>query len=112
MVKKIPFRAPGALGAQLQRPLHPDPKADLGRRIKELRALHALTQEELADRSGLFRTYMSRVESGKANPTLTMLYQISSAFAIDVRELFVSAREPVARRVRSSVPTSRGRVRR
>ena len=48
-----------------------DPRKALGLRIKQLRAEYQLTQEELADRCGLFRTYMSRIESGLANPTLT-----------------------------------------
>ncbi len=91
-----------------------DPRVALGFRIKELRAEHGLTQEELAERSGMFRTYMSRVESGVANPTLTMLYQIAGAFGVDVRELLTPVTSAnVARRVKSSVPTpSRGRVRR
>ncbi|MCW5648253.1 MAG: helix-turn-helix transcriptional regulator [Ramlibacter sp.] len=91
-----------------------DPRLALGLRIKELRSDHGLTQEELAERSGMFRTYMSRVESGAANPTLTMLYQIAGAFGLDVRELLTpGASTNVARRVKSKVPTpSRGRVRR
>lgn len=89
----------------------PDPRAVLGTRIKELRSIHGLTQEELADRSGLFRTYVSRIESGRANPTLTMLYQIAAAFGVDVRELLTPAAGPVPARVRSTLPPlSRGRV--
>jgi transcriptional regulator with XRE-family HTH domain len=68
-------------------------------------------QEERADRSGLFRTYMSRIESGRANPTLTMLHQIAAAFGVDVRELLVPSDGPVPDRVLSARPLSRGRVR-
>ena len=88
-----------------------DPRAALGRRVKELRGLHGITQEELADRSGLFRTYMSRIESGRANPTLTMLHQIAAAFGVDVGELLVPSDGPVPDRVLSPRPLSRGRVR-
>ena len=85
----------------------------MGRRVKELRAIQGLTQEELADRSGLFRTYMSRIESGQANPTLTMLHQIADAFVVDVRELFVAAKGGVPARVKSAKPSpSRGRIKR
>lgn len=89
-----------------------DPRRRLGLRVKELRSEHNLTQEELADRSGLFRTYMSRIESGQANPTLTMLHQIAAAFPVDVRELFAPVGDVVPARVRSVVMISRGRVKR
>jgi transcriptional regulator with XRE-family HTH domain len=88
-----------------------DPRAALGRRVKELRGLQGITQEELADRCGLFRTYMSRIESGRASPTLTMLHQIAAAFGVDVRELLVASDGPVPDRVLSARPVSRGRVR-
>jgi len=88
-----------------------DPRVALGRRVKELRGLQGITQEELADRSGLFRTYMSRIESGRANPTLTMLHQIAAAFGVDVGELLVPSDGPVPDRVLSPRPLSRGRVR-
>lgn len=88
-----------------------DPKKALGMRIKELRAQQGLTQEELADRSGLFRTYMSRIESGQANPTLTMLCQIAAAFHVDPRELLAPpSGVPPARVLRGAVRVSRGRV--
>jgi transcriptional regulator with XRE-family HTH domain len=83
----------------------------LGLRIKAMRAERGLTQEELADRCEMFRTYMSRIESGLANPTLTMLYQIAKAFEVDVRELLVPSEGPVPGRVNPTGPRlSRGRV--
>jgi transcriptional regulator with XRE-family HTH domain len=83
----------------------------LGCRIKALRYQHQITQEELADRCNMFRTYMSRIESGQANPTLTMLHEIAAAFRLDIRELFVPGDPPVAARVNPKGPrTSRGRV--
>ncbi|WP_082091383.1 helix-turn-helix domain-containing protein [Paracidovorax citrulli] len=88
-----------------------DPRKSLGLRIKELRVEHGFTQEELSDRSGLFRTYMSRIESGQANPTLTMLHQIAGAFPIDVRDLLAPPQNQVAAsRVRAAISVSRGRV--
>lgn len=105
-----PAKPPSASPGQ-KRPV--DPRLALGRRVKELRATQGLTQEELADRSGLFRTYMSRIESGQANPTVTMLHQIADAFAVDVRELFVVAKGDIPVRVKSAQPSpSRGRVKR
>jgi transcriptional regulator with XRE-family HTH domain len=103
-------RSRSVSGAQ-RAPRTTDPRRLLGLRIKALRAEFVLTQEELADRCGIFRTYMSRIESGLANPTLTMLYQISNGLGVDVRELLIPAEGPVPSRVNSSAPrVSRGRV--
>ncbi|MDO8767378.1 MAG: helix-turn-helix transcriptional regulator [Burkholderiaceae bacterium] len=81
----------------------------LGLRIKELRAVKAITQEELAERCGMFRTYMSRIESGLANPTLTALYTLADALQVDVVDLFVPAKASPTR-VRAARPISRGRA--
>jgi transcriptional regulator with XRE-family HTH domain len=87
----------------------PSIQQSLGLRIKELRAQQTLTQEELADRCGMFRTYMSRIESGLANPTLTMLHTLADALEVPIAELFVApTSKPV--KVRSRQLVSRGRV--
>lgn len=90
----------------------PNPRLALGLRIKELRATKSITQEELADRCDMFRTYMSRIESGLANPTLTMLHALAKGLEIDIQELFVPAQAPPQARVRAAHPVSRGRVQR
>jgi transcriptional regulator with XRE-family HTH domain len=87
----------------------PTPNKALGQRVKQLRAEQELTQEELADRCGMFRTYMSRIESGAANPTLTMLYSLAAALNVPVQALFDPAPD-VSVRVQSKSPPSRGRV--
>jgi transcriptional regulator with XRE-family HTH domain len=87
-----------------------DPKRSLGLRIKELRAALELTQEDLADRCGIFRTYMSRIEAGRANPTLTMLYVLSEGLGVGIHALFEEPRIHPVKRVRSATPISRGRV--
>ncbi|OGB33746.1 MAG: hypothetical protein A3F78_03805 [Burkholderiales bacterium RIFCSPLOWO2_12_FULL_61_40] len=84
------------------------PQKAFGLRIKELRAQRSLTQEELAERTGMFRTYMSRIEAGLANPTLTMLYTLAGALEVEVVDLFVPATS-VPKRVHSINPISRGR---
>lgn len=81
-------------------------------RIKQLRAEFPLTQEELADRCGLFRTYMSRIESGLTNPTLTVLHALAQGLEIDLAALLAmpDVKPAPIRKVRSSRPVSRGRV--
>ncbi len=71
-----------------------------------------MTQEDLAERCGLFRTYMSRIETGKANPTLTMIHALATSLGVPVAALFGGTGTPIpAKRpaVRSARP-ARGRV--
>lgn len=47
----------------------------------------AWSQEELAFRSGLHRTYVSGVERGKRNPTVVVLQQIADALGVPASRL-------------------------
>jgi len=87
-----------------------DPRKVLGLRMKQLRAEFPLTQEELADRCGLFRTYMSRIESGLANPTLTVLHTLAKGLEVDIDVLLAMPETKQVAKVRSKRPVSRGRV--
>jgi len=60
----------------------------LGQRIKQLRAALQLTQEELAFKVGVDRSYMGFVERGEKNPTLLTMIKIAKALKISVKELF------------------------
>lgn len=71
-----------------QRVHHRNPKKRFGQKIKDLRAQRGLNQEELAEKVGVFRTYMSRIETGAANPTLTLIYALADALGVRVTELF------------------------
>jgi transcriptional regulator with XRE-family HTH domain len=68
--------------------VHSSPQKAFGKRIRELRQAKGMTQEDLADRCGLFRTYMSRIETGKANPTLTMIHALADSIGVPVQALF------------------------
>ena len=56
-----------------------------------------MTQEDLAHRCGLFRTYMSRIETGAANPTLTMIHALAGSLRVPVTALFEDDAAPKAR---------------
>lgn len=89
------------------------PLKSLGLRIKELRAERAITQEELAEMAGVFRTYMSRIESGLANPTFTTLYTLAQVLDVQPGDLFLAPQAKAApAKVRSVQNLSRGRVKR
>ena len=54
----------------------------LGAKVKRLRQEAGMTQSVLAQRCGLFRTHLSRIECGTANPTLTAIVAIAHALEI------------------------------
>lgn len=47
-----------------------------------------MSQEAFADKCGFARTYMSRVETGGANPSLDALQTFATALKIPLSELF------------------------
>ncbi|NVO07006.1 MAG: helix-turn-helix transcriptional regulator [Rhodoferax sp.] len=60
----------------------------IGLQIRRHRKACGLSQEELATRCGMFRTYLSRIEGGTANPTVRVLQSLASVLEIDVAVLF------------------------
>lgn len=59
----------------------------LGERIRERRKSLNWTQEDLADKAGIDRSYVGGVERGIRNLTFTVLCQISEALGCDVAAL-------------------------
>lgn len=47
-----------------------------------------MSQEVLAQRCGIYRTYLSRIEAGTANPTLKVLFGLATALNVDICDLF------------------------
>ena len=63
-------------------------KEEVGKRIKELRQKKGLSQEEFAFRCDLDRTYITSLERGKRNVSLTNLEKIAKAFEMTLSEFF------------------------
>lgn len=59
-----------------------------GQRVRALRTVAGFKQDEFAERCGFARSYMSRVETGGANPSLDAIQTIASALSVPVRDLF------------------------
>lgn len=59
----------------------------LGKRVRALRLDRGWTQEELAHRSGLNRSYMSEVERGRSDVSLSTLQKIARPLGISLAEL-------------------------
>ncbi|MBD1922998.1 helix-turn-helix transcriptional regulator [Microcoleus sp. FACHB-831] len=54
----------------------------LGKVLARYRFTAKISQEELADRAGIHRTYVSQIERGLKSPTLTVLFDITKALGI------------------------------
>jgi transcriptional regulator with XRE-family HTH domain len=52
---------------------------EVARRIRETRLREKLTQQEVADRVGVKKSYIFELERGTANPTLRTLYRLGKA---------------------------------
>lgn len=59
-----------------------------GSRVRELRQERGLSQEDLAERSGLHRTYVVNVENGHRNVSLDTICQIAAGLSVLPQELF------------------------
>jgi transcriptional regulator with XRE-family HTH domain len=57
---------------------------ELGSRIREKRQTLGLTQERLAAKANIDRSYIGGVERGERNVTFTMLYEICMALDCDI----------------------------
>ena len=66
-------------------------KTALGEAIRIQRSARRLSQLELAEKSGLHRTYISDVERGGRNPTIQCIERIARALGIPISKLFEQA---------------------
>lgn len=59
-----------------------------GNHLRSLRAKAGMTQEELADKSGIHVTYLSGVERGLRNPSIRNVRRLAQALGVPTRQLF------------------------
>ncbi len=58
-----------------------------GKRVREKRAALALSQEELAERAGVHRTYIGMIERAEKNITLGNIEKIAKALNVPLDKL-------------------------
>ncbi len=60
----------------------------LKNRIKVFRAMHDLTQEDLARRVGVSRQTINSIEKGKYVPSVLIALKIARVFNVNLEEIF------------------------
>lgn len=59
----------------------------IGLKIQNFRKKQNLSQIELSVEVGIDRSYLSEIENGKTNPTISILYAIADALKIEITDL-------------------------
>jgi transcriptional regulator with XRE-family HTH domain len=65
---------------------------NLAANVRRLREEHGLSQQRMADLSGVPRPTWANLESGGANPTVSVLTRVASALGVRVEELLSAPR--------------------
>ena len=68
-------------------------KLTFGNNVRRLREAQGFTQEELADKAGLDRSYVGGIERGERNPSLSVILSLASALKTPPGNLFAEIGE-------------------
>ncbi|MFE6774772.1 helix-turn-helix domain-containing protein [Streptomyces sp. NPDC057702] len=63
-------------------------------RVRQLRKERLLTLEALAERSGVTKSYLSKVERGQSTPSISVSVSLAKALHVPLGNLFADATEP------------------
>ena len=63
-------------------------RRDFGSRVRDLRLERGLTQEGLAEATGLDRTFISNIEMGQRRPSLDVLLLLAMGLGLSLASLF------------------------
>ncbi len=59
----------------------------LGQNVRQLREAKGWSQEDYADRAGIHRTYVSDIERGRRNPTITVVERLAQPLGVTTGSL-------------------------
>ena len=92
--KKIVTKKKLVKGLPESQPIESKPHADsnIGRSIRSLRHIKGFTLKDLAEKTNCSESLISKIENGKAQPSLTMLHRIVHSLDITITVLFEESR--------------------
>lgn len=67
-----------------------------GKSVRFHRTAVGLSQEELADRAAIHRTYIGGIERGERNPTLLMIHRLAEALGVAPAQLLETSSDKEA----------------
>ena len=71
-----------------------DPRCvTFGAAVRKLRQAIGISQEQLAEKTGIHRTYIGGIERGERNPTLLMIHRIAEALEVTPASLLETSLE-------------------
>lgn len=79
--------------------------ATLGKNIKLLREARGFSQQQIAGLAGVPRATWSHLESGSANPTLSVLHRAAAALQVSIEELISTPRAACRLYPKGTLPT-------
>lgn len=59
----------------------------IGNKLQAARKLKGFTQEQVASKVGITRSYYAQVERGERNPTTTVIMSIVNAIGVDISDI-------------------------
>ena len=60
--------------------------------VRRIRRLQEISQEELAERAGLHRTYVGEIERGERNPSVDVMDRLAHGLSVSLAELLSESR--------------------
>ncbi len=64
-----------------------DDAKKLGENLKKIRTSKNITQTEFAEKLGVDKSFVSNIENGKTNPTLSTITNLAQALGVSTNEL-------------------------
>ncbi len=81
----------------------------LGDKVRELRRSHGLTLDEVARRTGLAKSTLSKIENEQVSPSFEVVQKLAAGLGIDIPQLFQPSQEPLASGRRAVTRAGEGR---
>lgn len=58
--------------------------AHIGKRLRQVRTTKGISQEQLSERAGYYRTYVGHIENGQHSPSLHTIWRLSKVLDVDL----------------------------